>query len=425
MSQTNLIRSEFQAWETITTPANSAVQPMAFTGYYKAGDVVDVIDVDANNNILSTLVSGATVAAIIPDVALIFTAIIDTTGVTGTAKVVGIPIDDGQEAIDRLYRRDTIDAHKVIFERSEPVLSSVTIGGTKLRLFVADSSFYEAGDTVSIVGTDGVPVTGVTVESVSVQADDTGNKSYIQLTTNPDISGITSPVVALSLVSINTVAMRLMSYIDNIDMPKENIDLGVGDGKTTVFAFPDLFRQGSSKVFIDGNRSKLGTAGTRAVYTHGTSDAAITVTSMVLGLKGDSCKLEITTTAGAPTVTVTGNYNSGFTVSVNNNSGAATAQEICDAINADSNAKVIMQAVWGGNGTGLPAALSATNLAGGLNDGTGDYAELEQVYENTITLTGYKFIAFWILPAEKNRMNAPLQQSEELVVDYRMLQFNK
>jgi hypothetical protein len=425
MGQLDLVRTEFKAWETITVPVNSAVQPMAFTGYYKAGDVVNVVDVDAEDNILSTLVTGATIAAIVANVSLVFTAAIDTTGGVGVAqKVVCVPIDDGQEAIDRLYHRATT-ASAMNFERIEPVLSSVVVGGTKLKMFVADISYYKAGDTVDVVGTVGVPVIGVTIDSVSTQADDTANKAYIMLTTNPSIAGITNPTVVLTGVSVNEAAMRVMGYVDNIDKPIENEGLGLGDGKQTVFMFANLFKQGSSKFYMDGNRKALGTAGTRASYTHGATDAAITVHSMVLGLKGNACKLAITTAAGAPVPVVTGNYASGFTVTVNNDGGASSAQLIAEAINASATAKFVMQAIWGDDGTGFPAALSATAMAGGLDNGTYDYAEIEQVFENAFSATGFKFIALRIIPGDSNRLNTPPRSSESMFVDYRMLQFNK
>jgi hypothetical protein len=146
---------------------------------------------------------------------------------------------------------------------------------------------------------------------------------------------------------------------------------------------------------------------------------------MVLGTKGNVCKLAITVGAGAPVPVVTGNYATGFTVTVNNGAGTNSAQLMAEAINASSTAKLVMQAIWGGDGTGFPATLSATAMSGGLNNGSGDYAEIEQVFNNVLSATGFKFIAFWILPTDPNRMNVPPKQSEEIVVDYRMLQFNK
>jgi len=69
--------------------------------------------------------------------------------------------------------------------------------------------------------------------------------------------------------------------------------------------------------------------------------------------------------------------------------------------------------------------LAATPLAGGLNDATFDYAELEQVYKNNISATGYKWIAFNVRPDQKNRMKVPPQDSEELYMDYRTALVNK
>jgi hypothetical protein len=79
----------------------------------------------------------------------------------------------------------------------------------------------------------------------------------------------------------------------------------------------------------------------------------------------------------------------------------------------------LVQVQYGGDGTGVVSTFGATSLAGGADNGTGDYAELPQVFENLIAQTGYKWISFHIRPSERNRMKIPPTNSEELVIDYR------
>ncbi len=77
-----------------------------------------------------------------------------------------------------------------------------------------------------------------------------------------------------------------------------------------------------------------------------------------------------------------------------------------------------MQVQYGGDGSGTVSTFS-TNLSGGLDNGTGDYSELEQVYENFITGTGFKWISLHMRPNERNRYNEPPGDDEELSIDFR------
>jgi hypothetical protein len=105
-------------------------------------------------------------------------------------------------------------------------------------------------------------------------------------------------------------------------------------------------------------------------------------------------------------------------VTVNDNGGTATAKDIANAINADVVAKRLVQVQYNLDGLGLFVATSGL-LAGGLDDGTGDYAELEQIFGNNISGTGFKWVAFHIRPNERNRMDEPPEDDEDIAIDYR------
>ena len=70
----------------------------------------------------------------------------------------------------------------------------------------------------------------------------------------------------------------------------------------------------------------------------------------------------------------------------------------------------------GGSGVGkttIADALVETNLAGGLDDATNDYAEL--LDENG----GNKFISLNIVKSDRKRYNAPPEDTEWLRLDYK------
>lgn len=418
MGQTNLKRTQFNPRATVTSPQNDDKQVVDFTGYFQIGDVVDVIDEDANGNIVSVLADNLTVLAINPGVAITLSASVDTTLATGTPKIYCQQIDDGQDAIDRLYRRK--HQGEVEFVEREDILDrrlNFPSAG-KTTYYVANTSFWRAGDTADILADEGLVASSVVIESVNPNADAANNRSTIVITSLVDTSTFTNPLLLNKTITAQSAIRRNQERIDGIDQPVENEDLGVGDGSFTAWEMVNLFVQHSSKLLLDGRRMKKGTAGTRASLTQGAGDAQLIYTSMIMGLDGNDTRVAVTAGAGV-VVTVTGNFNSGYNVSVTNNAGAATAVQISAAINAHAVAKRIVQAQYGGDGSGTPATFALTNLAGGLNDGTGDYAELPQIFENLISTTGFKWVSLHIRPNEQNRLNNPPSDDEELVIDYR------
>lgn len=418
MGQMNLERSQFEGRVTVTVPANDDKQIVNFTGYFDIGDLVDVIEVDGDGNILSTIADNATVIAIDPDTSMTLDSVVNTTGLTGTPQIRAQNIDDGHQAIDRLYRRKF--QGNVAFVLRQNILAQRlnTPTAGKTRYFVEDVSFIRAGDIFDLLADEGLIASNVTVDTVTPNADATNNRAAVDITSLHDTSGFTNPFLLARSITVQQAVQRNQERIDEIDRPIENEYLGIGDSNKTVFETANLFVLGSSKLSMDGTRKRLGTAGTRGTLSSGAGNSQMIFDAMILGLKGNDTKARVQAGAGL-TVSVTGGFNIGYTVTVNNNGGAATALDIAGAINADATAKRIMTARYGGTGLGLAATFGPTNLAGGLDNGTGDYAELEQVYENLVANTGYKWLSFHIRINEPNRLNKPPKDDEEMVVDYR------
>lgn len=419
MGQTNLERTYFRAREEITTSGDFVRHEMAFTGYYQIGDTIDVLDIGPNGCILGTL-GTATVVAIEKDVALILDSSIDTSTATGTPYAQVRDIDDGQEAVDRLYRRATSGQECEVKQSIlAQYLDTPVVGQATYE--VADVGYFKVGQTVTILDDNGTAGTADIV-AVNEDADENNNKSNVVLNSSIDTSALTNPRIQVS-IPICTLVDSIKQDIDAIDKPIENEDLDVPDCSNTVFEADSLFKAGSTHLYIDGRKMRLGTAGTRATKSQGTSNSELIYTSMILGLAGNRTDVSVTNAAGL-TVTVSGDWQTGYTIDCNNNSGAATAADIAAAINADAEARRLVQVQYGGDGSGAVAAFTAVDLAGGLDDGSGDYAEIPQVINNQITATGYKFVSFWVIPSDRNRLNMPPRNTEEIFIDYRQILYN-
>lgn len=446
MGQPNSKRSQYKAIEKITSTLSAARQEMDFTGYFEVGDIVDIVSRNPSGALVSTLATGLTVSAIQKDVALILSAAIDTS----TALPAGADswyigcrqIDDSHEAIDRLYRKKgNVDAPGQIQVSVNSVgdsLLDVDIDGAaqigNSVLLVDQVSLLRVGDTVQVLADSGLLGTA-TIVALDPMADNVNNYSRIELDQVVDTSGETNVVVVAGALSLTNITSRLAENIDKIDQPVENEDISEGNNIDTVFETDNLFLLRTSKVLIDGVRKRLGTAGTKASLTLGTFPAnndAIRADAMILGLLGNRIEFRIVNAAGtAITVEkqfkVSGSNNfsqSFYRISINNASGTATAKQLCDLLNAHAEVRRIAQFRYGGTGLGLPAAVAYTAFSGGLNNGTGDYAEIEQVFQNQITQTGYKFISFRIDNVDINSMNMPPETDEYIVGDYRRALMN-
>jgi hypothetical protein len=404
---------------------------MAFTGYYRVGDYVDIVAIDAQGcQVGANLATGLIVSAIDDDVSMVFNTTVDTSTAlpAGAVAYHVIPNDilTGEEAIDRLYRsqRPTV---QICVDATPPSELDTPLAGQSRHL-VNDIHLIRTGDSVSVISDSGLLGTALVV-SVAANADETNNLSEIVLDDNIDTTGETNVQICVNL-SIKTYLERLKGDIDLIDRPVENEYMGAGNGTDTAFLASNLFLASTSHVYLDGRKLRLGTAGTRASLTVGTfpaNDDSLRFTSLILGTLGNEVRVRLQAGAGL-TVAVTKTFQwtngalftgSDYLITVNDNGGAATAAQIAAAINADATAKRIVLAQYGDDGAGVPAPFGPTALTGGLNDGTGDYAELPQVYENNISLTGYKWVSLHIRPSESNRLDRPALVTEEMVIDYR------
>lgn len=436
MGQTHLKRTHFQPRATIINPKSDDKQDVNFIGYFELGDKVDIIDEDANGNITSVLADNLTILAISPANAatkfIVLDASVDTTLAVGTPKVRVQEIDDGQEAIDRLYRRRLrgpmiFDLFQYIENSSinEPIAGQTTLD-------VDDAMFWRVGDVVDLLADEGIIVSDAIVQAVAANADSSANKATIVINGTVDTSSYTNPLILNKTITVSDAIRRNQERIDGIDQPIENELMGIGNAVRCAWETDSLFVEGSSKMFQDGRRGRRGIAGTRATHTEGAGTSQLTFTSMLLGVLGNFVEIEVIAAPGT-TVTTSEIYKASSTaivsptkyrIEVSNNNGAATAQQIADAINADAVAKTLVQVQYGGggetaDGSGTVAAFGPTLLAGGLDDGTGDYAELEQIFQNSIVGTGFKWVSQHMRPNERNRYNEPPHDDEEMCIDYR------
>lgn len=432
MGQTRAKRVHFEPRVTCTSPQDSVYQAVSDTCFFLEGDTVDVVDVDINGNITAVIAENLTISAIVPDIALILSASADTTTASGTPQIRNQSIDDAQQALERLMCRDNVKPGR--FDRREAILDrELNAPGAGQTLYdVADSNMFKVGDTVDIISNEGL-LASTSITAVGVNADATNNKSTIAVSGLHDTSTLTSPLLKNTTIDAEKAIKRNQEAIDGIDTPLENEFISVGNGVDTVFETDNLFVESSSKLTIDGRRLRKGLAGTRASLTQGAGTSQLIITSLMLGLLGNEIEIEVQSGVGL-TVAVSKAYNASssaiipgstaYVITVNDNSGAATAQNIADAINADADAKRLVVAQYGGDGTGIVSTFGPTNLSGGLDDGTGDYAELEQVFENNISGTGFKWLSMHMRPNERNRLNSPPEDDEEMCVDYRRARDN-
>lgn len=442
--QNSLKRMYFKPRVNIQNGKNDDKQDVDFIGYFQIGDTVDVIEIDPNGNRVLTLADNISVLNIAPSAKfLVLSSVVDTQvgNLSDPANKFVIEcqeIDDGQDAIDRLYR--TPPTGKLNFVARENILAFAldepSVGqGT---YDVEDTTFFKVGHFVDILADEGNFVTDAEILAIENRADDANNRAVIVIDQSVDLSSATNPFFINKTIDVQQAIEINQEKIDQIDAPIENEFAetlnGVPDAVMATYETANLFRQGTAKVFLDGTRKRLGTAGTRAQLVQGAGDGELTFDSMLMGLLGNEIRIEVVSGAGLG-VTITREFSASssqilpgstdYLIQVNNNSDAATAQEIADAINADAEARRIVQAIWGGDGSGVVAAFGPTPLTGGLDDGTGDYAELEQVFENNNSGTGYKFVAFHIRPNERNRMNIPPEDDEDIWFDYRQVLENQ
>ena len=341
MGQTNLKRTHFEPRVTVLNPKNDDKQDVDFTGYFEINDFVDVIDVDAAGNIISILHDNVQVLAVSPNAGfLVLDTVVDTTAATGIAKIRVQQIDDGFEAIDRLYRRRLRGpiSFSLVQDIEAQELNAPIVGQTKYD--IDDAAFFKAGDVIDILADEGIIQSDVTIVSVDPNADATNNKATITVAGVYDTSTFTNPFILNKSITYQDAIRRNQERIDGIDTPIENRDLlpvSIGNQLDCAWEVEALFVEASTKLFIDGRRAKKGLAGTRATHIEGVGNSQLTFVSMLLGILGNEIEIEVVTGAGV-SVLVTKEYSASstqiipgqtaYTITVSNNNGAATAADI-------------------------------------------------------------------------------------------------
>lgn len=420
MSQANAERTQFDARQLITSAINDDAQIVNDTAFFKLGDTVNIILVDVDGCLVSSVYENVIVSGICPEDKLVFDQAVDTSSPpAGTSFYVeNKDLWDVQQAVERLYKCFSepsdypfpADPMIIAQELDTPIVGQAryTIDGQVLC--------FEAGDSIQIICDEGIAYTGTVVSR-----DIANNK--IVLDSSVDLSSFTNCCLVNTSLTLKEVINRLKAS----ESPVCNEELDVGDCKLTAFETNLIFIDGCEAVYLDGSRLRRGTCGTKATLSNGAGNAELILTSQILGIDGNLTNLVLVDPA-APTspltVVVTGTYNSGFTITVSleTDGGSAiisTAEDVAVAIDLDAEARRIVLAQFGGDGTGLQAALSSTPLAGGLDDGTGDYCASERLENNIIAGTGYSWILVHIRTNEKNRLHSPPKNDEDLIIDYR------
>lgn len=413
MGQPNAKRLEYSSIQALTSATNDDFQTLSDTALVKVGDTLEFWDRNASG-CLETLIGTRVVTGVCPDTSITLDSAIDLTTVTGTAVIRNREIWTVQDAIQRLYECGfEPQDYKINWDASITACAVDTPVIGQSTHTVGDASCWEAGDSWAIISDEGLAGTGAVVGIDPLTNEVTIDDSI-------DCGALTNPKLINTSVDLKTQLLRLKQQIDAVGTPLCEA-LADGDCDNTAFYASQGFIQNSSGVYLDGNRKRKGTAGTRASLVNDTGNAEITFGSLVLGTDGNDIDIEFLdpgSPSSALSVSVTGSYDGAdrvVSVSLETDGGSAiisTAQEVAEAINADADAKRLVTALWGGDGTGVQSALVATPLAGGLNDGTGDYTELQQVDNNL--LTKYAILSFHIRPTENNRMHCPPQVSEEI-----------
>lgn len=129
-----------------------------------------------------------------------------------------------------------------------------------------------------------------------------------------------------------------------------------------------------------GTLLKSGSNSGYSTYVHGSGDAELTFSARVPGTSGDSITITLDAT-GTNAATVASLSGTDVTVTLRSSSGTplATALEVFKAVLADYATNGLISCVYGGDGSGTPAALTSTNLASGAAETFTTIAEMKNV----------------------------------------------
>lgn len=414
MSQMDARRSQFDPCRDLTSALNDDTQTLTNTSLMLVGDTIAFYNKDASGCIdFANPIGTRTVTAICTDASFVYDSAIDLTVVTGTAVACIRNLDDVQVVIDRIS--DYTQPENYPYRISPSIVSSeydVPVIGQARHKIAECAQLYEAGDLVHIICDSGLAVTANVVEV------DVGNQK-VTIDDNTDLAAETGCKLVNMTLTLALHLKRLKADIAGIRVYHSFLD--DGDCDHTAFQYGEVFLPATTELRMDGNEPRKGTCGTLAGLDVGVfpgSNDSLRLDSLVTGTNGNAISFEIISAAGTA-VTVSGSWDGGdLLVSINNDTGGATAAAMAAALAADPSASRYFHARYGGDGLGNPGALVATPMAGGLADHTGDYCEIEQLEGNLITGTGYMWISFHIDPDNPNRMSAPPRTSEEVWSHY-------
>lgn len=428
MGQINAERIQTIARKQITSAINDDAQTVNSTTCFKVGDVVDLILVDEHGCVSGIVQSGLTVSGVCPGASFVFDAPVDTSAPPAgfSYYVENRELNDAQEMFDRLcecYTEPQVYPFTIAPGINAQSLND-PIGGQATYTLESDALCFDTGDTVQIICAEGIAGDAIVVSrNIS--------NGTITLDESIDLTAFTDCKMVNTSLTLAQIIGRLKDLISDIPVCNECLD--EPDCDNTAYEVDSLFIVNSSKVYQDGARLKKTDCGTRASLTTGAGDSELSLTSMVLGLRGNNISFEMLDPAAANSplsVTVTGNIDDGtklISVSLETDGGSSiisTAQDVADLLNSDAETIRLVQAIWGGTGLGVVSATASAPLTGGLNDYAepGDYCELEQVQANSLTGGGYKWISLWIMPdtfQHRNRKHSAPRDDEELCIDYR------
>ena len=389
----------------VITPASSTRQAVAKTGCWRCGDVIEFYDSPDGICLPATSMGTRTIDCIDPDVAFFFTSTIDLTTASGTVIAVNKTLDDQQAFNNRIcseanpHNTPWIQTHAIAsFVENSPIAGQMTVTMTD------GTQCYKAGDDYKVLADSGVVISG-TIISVN------NSQKEVVLDDTADLGAETGEKLANCCgISLEEIIQRFKDSVTGGDDCEDDFD---GDCNVTAFELTSEMVSGKSHPSLDGRLLRRGVAGTRASLSDGAANQEIVFTAMTLGLSGDNFSAEIINAAGTA-VTISGSFPN-MKLSINNNSGAATVNDLIAAIYADAEARKYFQvSSGGGDGTGLASALAETSLAGAAaGAGVYDYAEIND--ENGDLF----WLVFHINANDKNSLKEPFVDSEWLHVDYK------
>lgn len=246
----NLERIYYEAKSEITSRLDSTRQEMFFTGYFRIGDMVDIVDMDNYGNIISIMGSGI-VITFEKDAALILDTSVDTSNPTGKPWAMVNSIANGQKAIDRLY--STVQSITEC-ELQEPILSQLS----PVSYQVNDIGIFRVGDLGRIIHSAGSSDLFTVMDKIHTGG--LNNSGEIVIDSPIDISTFINPRFQI-IVTICGEIMNLKDEVESLNnfIADDNfkaISVGTEDGTLN----------GTQRVFVNTVKNQILAASDRVEH---------------------------------------------------------------------------------------------------------------------------------------------------------------